>query len=100
MRREDYMRNPTPEAHRAYYGQFTTPAIQAMIADYIGIEKLRASTDPHFNDIPLARWDSLQSFILRTAGRKIATTQSGGVSLSDCVCVAKEAARRFLETPT
>jgi hypothetical protein len=104
MNRKEYMTNPNG-LHRAFYGQFVTPFIRRSVADSIGFDKLRASKDGHFNDIPLSRWDrlseSLQSVLSvpgeieypnrpECAGKKF-------YSLCNGVCILKEAARQLLE---
>lgn len=79
-------------AHRRYYSQFVGPATVAAVARQIGREALLASMDPHLNDIPLHKWD-LTTFTLampmKAAGDYL--TKSGHV------CIAKEAARQFIE---
>jgi hypothetical protein len=73
-----------------------TPAI---VANWIGAERILASTDPHLNDIPLHRWDNYHQTVLG-----FAKSRAGGRfiwSLSDSVCCLKALARRYqLEHPT
>lgn len=90
--------------HRAYYAQFVTPHVKALVRDRIGIERLKNSTDKHFNDIPLSVWDSfwchyspglhiqpgaVVSSLLKEAGE--------GNSASTGTCILKEAARQIAE---
>ena len=83
--------------HREYYGQFVTPHIVDSVADQIGRDILRYSTDEHLNDIALSRWDNV--FLTQDALRMVTkANESGGYSLSDTVCIAKEAARQFIES--
>lgn len=70
--------------HREYYGQFVTSYIRGVVLSNIGKDKIKKSADEHFNDIPLKLWDRLP------LGR------SG--SLSQKVCIAKEAARQIKGT--
>ena len=82
--------------HREYYGQFVTDRIKQTVARHIGLDKLKESTDEHFNDIPLQRWDcclipGTVAGWLRKAG------DVGGESLADRVCVAKEAGRQLID---
>ena len=79
--------------HLEYYGQFAESIEQAVV-NTIGRERILASTDPHMNDIPLQRWDSLQGIVMNLAGRAIGEANgiSFSASLSDCVCAAKAAA--------
>lgn len=98
--------------HRRYYGQLVSEATIAKVANYIGRDNLLASTDPRFNDIPLSRWDSLCGFGLTNLGyARGDQTQIGRVlpmatsfgalgdflTPSGMVCVAKEAARQYVE---
>ena len=97
MTRQEYMsasREDGPAAHRAYYGQFVTPATIAAVVRHIGRAALLQSTNPHLNDIPRARWDALVPGLpgsgkFGEAGDYY--TQAGGV------CLAKEAARQWIE---
>lgn len=80
--------------HRRYYAQFAGPGAIAYVVGYIGADALRASSDRSFNDIPLHRWDGL------THRLPLAVSfQSRGdyATLGGLVCVAKEAARQWLE---
>jgi hypothetical protein len=90
----DYSRNGK-DAYRRYYGQFVTPKTISRVVDVIGADVLRASKDPHFNDIPLALWDQLVPGLPGSDG----FSQAGDwYSLGNGVCLAKEAARQWLET--
>lgn len=69
------------------------------LADGIGVtaadlpvseEMLRGSTDEHFNDIPLAKWDNRHPTISQKAAGL-------SWSMSDTVCVLKAVARRLLQ---
>lgn len=85
-------------SHADYYGQFVNESVIRTVEGYIGKAKIVASTDPHFNDIPLEKWDALQPAILSIVGTKLGEANgTGGVSLSDTVCVAKAAARVIKE---
>lgn len=53
--RSDYMTKAC--SHEEYYGQFVTPAIRNAVKARFG-DRINKSNDPHFNDIPLAQWDS------------------------------------------
>jgi hypothetical protein len=88
----------THETHRVYYAQFVNDSVRNIVECSIGKKHILASQDPHFNDIALRHWDNLQPYIMSACGRGLADANgSGGVSLSDCVCVAKEAARQIKE---
>lgn len=81
--------------YREYYAQFFGSAYPGIVANRIGADRLAKSTDPHFNDIPLADWDRLSiplgtSERLRELGDYL--TQSG------ITCINKEAARQYIES--
>ena len=83
--------------HHAYYSQFDRPLVD-LVGRVIGVDRIKASVDPHFNDIPLHRWDALHGLILQAQGARIGQANgTGGVSLSDTVCTAKAAARIIRE---
>ena len=98
--REQYMTMPYSSdnavmaaRHRAYYAQFVDARTIDFVVCQIGADRLRASTDPHFNDIPLRKWDNCVSGLpgsgkFRQAGDYY--TVAGGV------CLAKEAARQYV----
>jgi hypothetical protein len=87
--------------HRRYWAQFVTPYIIREVESWIGVKWIMDSTDEHFNDIPLRRWDALDGFI-RPIGARINKQINGQSvwSLSDTGCVAKEAARQIKESLT
>lgn len=91
--RKDYMDRKC--SHSEYYAQFITPAVRDAVLARIGSASIKASTDPHFNDIPLPRWDNLHSAMQSLAGRLIRQADPCGNSLSVSVCIAKEAARQI-----
>lgn len=105
--RKDYMNEPAhlvgadpldrANAHRRYYDQFVNGQTIAHVVARIGGSNILASTDPHFNDIPLALWDKL-SHGLPLAIRFEAVGDY--CTLSGLVCVAKEAARQYVERQT
>lgn len=106
--RKDYMADPChavgneadrAAAHRRYYAQFVTPYVLSLVRARIGVDRIKASTDRHFNDIPLRLWDQLHPALVQgvaNIGAKI-NGAGFGVSLSDIVCVAKEAAKQIKE---
>lgn len=95
--RKEYRADQSPDAHFKYYSQFATPSVQELVARTIGIDRIKKSTDPHLNDIPLREWDNLAPSVKMLSGRLMAKANNGGISLSDCVCTAKAAARILLE---
>lgn len=93
----EYTAAERAEVHRAYYGQFVTPALIDYVVWAIGADVINASTDPHMNDIPLRLWDALSTAENRLAIRfsDVGETQTSSVM----VCICKEAARQFTEGP-
>lgn len=88
--RKQYMNKEV--SHSEYYGQWGEK-LTGIVGKCIGVDVIEHSTDPHFNDVPLYKWDRLAQMIRQCVGRDIAKANgTGGVSLSDCVCAAKSAA--------
>jgi hypothetical protein len=85
--------------HNEYYGQFVTDSIIRSVKSFIGEDRIRNSTDPHFNDIPLHLWDRLSDsmksqltiFDEYEDGKKYYSLCSG-------VCTLKQAARMIKES--
>lgn len=98
MTRQEYM-SASPEdahaAHRAYYAQFVNQRTIDAVVRAIGADKLLASTDPHFNDIPLWQWDRLMGALPLAASLRDAGDY---LTLGGVVCIAKEAARQYVES--
>jgi hypothetical protein len=88
-------KNASSRAHRRYYAQLVSPSVIARVVGAIGADTLRASTCEHFNDIPLALWDAIAC----TLGPLPVSFDSLGdfATPGGLVCVAKEAARQYLE---
>lgn len=94
--------------HEQYYSQFVTPGIKAAIRNYFGTDNLVASTNPHFNDIPLTKWDMFIGYkalenklspnhIFASIIAKLKEANgSGGYSPSDFTCISKQAAREIV----
>jgi len=91
--REQYMNNECD--HDTYYGQFVSSAIVELVADSIGVDRIRASTDPHMNDIPLRDWDQLEASIGLLVHKNHRKKTGEGWSSGTSVCIAKAAARRI-----
>ena len=86
--------------HRAAYmaGDVSHKDYYLWLADFIGLEhieisdkKIKASKDPHFNDIPLFLWDRMDKRVRAMAFSKGLICWS----LSDTVCVAKAIAEKI-----
>lgn len=95
--RAEYMKDSQTDgtaAHRRYFGQFVTPGTKYRVLSAIGLDRLKASTDPHLNDIPLPLWDQLTP---QLPGSGQFVNAGDYYTLSNGVCLAKEAARQILE---
>jgi hypothetical protein len=89
--RKQYMNKEA--THAEYYAQFGQH-LTGLVSRWIGRDRILASTDEHFNDIPLKEWDAMAESVRLTVGRSLAEANgTGGISLSDCVCSLKSAAR-------
>jgi hypothetical protein len=81
--------------HREWYAQFVTNTVRAEVSRVIGIDRIKASTDPSFNDIPLCEWDGFKG---AAWGLTQKLKEAGDyLTLSAYVCVAKEAAQQIRE---
>jgi hypothetical protein len=95
--RKEYMSGDC--SHREYYDQFVDSNVRQDVADFIGVENILKSKDKYFNDIALSNWDMMAPVMRMLCGKSVARANgSGGVSLSDMVCVAKAAARQIKES--
>lgn len=105
--RQDYMNKKC--THDEYYSQFVNDGVLNTVNMFIGSDKIKRSTDEHFNDIPLNKWDAMADSLRHCCGRAVSDsndsthnkpTKKGfvSVSLSDMVCVAKAAARQIRES--
>lgn len=99
--RKEYMDTPrTSEeqaavAHRAYWSQFVDGRTVSYVVRTIGALTLLRATDPHLNDIPLRRWDAMVHTLPVARSMKEAGDY---YTLGACVCIAKEAARQYIES--
>lgn len=98
MTRQEYMKDPTYENHRLYCGQFVTDNLRRIVVRAIGEKRILESTDKHMNDIPLHEWDSLEWSIRPMVSAALKQTGNCGCSLSDCICIAKEAAKQWKDS--
>ena len=91
-------------SHKEYYRQFVTHSVLHVVRNRIGADKIKNSTDPHMNDIPLKLWDQLAHSIRGAIDTKLFKACNNVTyaeesrdkflwSLSDAVCIAKAAAR-------
>lgn len=91
--------------HHEYYSQFVNDAVINMVKLHIGVDKIKKSTDKHFNDIPLGNWDMVRvdNVMDLEKWRTLACPNYLGsnnyyYTKSDNVCIAKAAARIIKET--
>lgn len=80
-------------AFHQYYSQFVTPYVEGVVLRHIGEDRIRASKDVHFNDIPLKLWDRLVPLVRH--GISVRNEEINGtrcVSICECVCTLKTAA--------
>ena len=99
MTREEYLdASEQKDAHRVYYAQFVDGRVRGLVANAIGLEPIRGSKDPHFNDIPLKRWDALVSRLPSTVPTEMKRL-GDFLTLAGGVCVLKEAAQQLREAP-
>jgi hypothetical protein len=98
--RKDYLEDKVD--HRAYFAQFVNENVKHAILDAIGLDRLRASRDPHLNDIPLREWDDLAGGMCPTSSglvnARLLRETGEGLSLAGLVCIYKEAAKQLIES--
>lgn len=83
-------------AFHQYYGQFVTPYVAGVVRRHIGEDRIKASKDVHFNDIPLKMWDRLVPLVHNViAGRNEEINGTRAVSICECVCTMKTAAHNI-----
>lgn len=80
-------------AFHQYYGQFVTPYVTELVRARIGEDRIKASKDVHFNDIPLKLWDELVPCVRHAVSvRNEDINGTRAVSICECVCTLKTAA--------
>ena len=93
-----------PNIHEEYYGQFVNAAALSIVARFIGTDRIKNSTDPHFNDIPLKEWDNIDCSIRTSIDTKLFKACNNTTYAekdrhlilwcnSDAISIAKAAAR-------
>lgn len=96
--REDYTNRRC--SHREFYGQYVNEYVLGVVRNCGHLKQILASTDKHLKDVPLAMWDKLAMSVSGYVGRRnveLCGYKNATSSLSDCVCVLKEAARQLKE---
>jgi len=90
--RRDYMDGKATFSE--YYAQFITPSLIEAVKGEIGIDKVKASKDPHLNDIALSKWDNLfQDYNIKKEIALKMKEAGDYLSMAGAVCTAKECAR-------
>lgn len=81
------------EVFHQYYSQFVTPYVTEVVRTCIGEDRIRASKDMYFNDIPLKLWDELIPCVRHDISvRNEEINGMWAVSECECVCTMKTAA--------
>ena len=93
--------------HREYYAQFVNKSMRDMVLRIITLTKLQQSREPFFNDVTrLQDWDCMKNATFHMLNMKqwrelnypeYAGLNSVGWSLSDNICILKEAARQLVD---
>lgn len=83
--------------HRKYTAQFVTENIKDHVREVLG-EKIKVSTNKHFNDIPLHLWDNVGNYYRsHVASVNKRLTGTAYYSEADAVSMLKEAAEQIRE---
>ena len=97
-----YSKERAWDAHCRYYSQFDCGALRSCVP--FKIERLLGSTDKYFNDLPLKAWDNavqaIPVFVWKHVNAACSGTTPKGYyrwSLSDGVCLLKQAARNMVQ---
>jgi hypothetical protein len=86
-------------SHQEYYGQFVNQWILTCVKGKYGVNRLieAEKLDINFNTIPLYSWDQLN--IMSAVDQELWAAANGSryYSLSDNLCIQKQAARMIVE---
>lgn len=94
--RQEYLSNSKELFHK-YHGQFVTKELIELIKDTFGVDKLvnAYQQDNHLNTIPLHEW--VHIFIDNSIDvAQFKKVNEGFYTLSDKVCLAKNAAKQII----
>lgn len=106
--RTQYMAD-SDKLHRSYYAQLAIDEMREQVKRHITVERIKASTDEHFNDIPMEKWDALSGLVFMRGqvvvkprvshefAERCREAEEGGVSPATLVCVYKEIAQQIKE---
>jgi hypothetical protein len=85
-------------SHREYYGQFVDARVLDIVKSVRWFKSILESKDEHLNDVPLILWDRLAEGHKAMIGAKVSVAQDRcGYSISNGVCIFKEAAKQLKE---
>lgn len=100
--------------HRQYYAQFVDVKTRRIVLNAFGLDRIKKHIEAddcfHRDNIPLKMWDRLSGFHVRGSdvtlmgGNFVGNTinwkkaKNESFSLSDCVCILKEAAKQIAES--
>lgn len=73
------------------------PTVRRLVYNFIGMDRIKASTDLHFNDIPLDKWDCIAELLSDNIKRQFVQDYDVHPCLATWVCIMKEAARQMKE---
>lgn len=93
--RADYMNRVVD--HQTYYSQYVEPGLIEAVVNAIGRNRILASTDYYLNDIELESWDRLKPLVASYVSSSTLKRMGEIWSLGTAVCIAKTAARMFIE---
>jgi hypothetical protein len=92
--REQYLNKEC--THSEYYAQFVNKSVKERVESRIGKAAILTSTNEHFNDIPLAKWDNIYSMHSLHFEMANKLKEVGDYpTLAGLVCITKEAARQI-----
>ena len=94
--RNEYIKN-SRVLYADYYRQFATDEMRRAVVEFIGLDMIQASTDEHFNDIPLEKWDNMFPLVAIWTSEDVLTATGEFITPSFAVCVLKNIAHDLKE---
>lgn len=95
----EYMANPS-ELHHAYFLQFVTPYVMGRVRQACKLEVLQSSQSRHFSDVYSCAdvWNKLAWIPSEALKKMKACGETNCNTIGNGVCIAKAAARHWVET--
>jgi hypothetical protein len=93
MTKEEYM-SDSSKNYAAYYAQFVTESVKALVLKAIGLSPIVHSGDWYMNDIYITKWDALHERIKALTFAKVKAT-GNWFDIYVSVSIAKAAAREI-----